>query len=152
MLLVRRLVVGVARREHHAFDAQVHHLIEERADALRIGAIEKRRIGGDAEAALDRFANAVDRDVVAAFAADREIVVLALAIHVHGERQVLARREKMDLFFQQQRVGAEVDVLLARDQPVDDLVDLRMHQRLAAGDGDHRRAALFDGLEALLRA
>ena len=57
----------------------------------------------------------------------------------------------MELFFQQQRVRAEIDVLLARHQTFDDLVDLRMHQRLAAGDRNHRRAAFLDRLEALLR-
>ena len=67
------------------------------------------------------------RDVVAALAADGEVVVLALAVHVDAERQVLARLEQVDLFLQQQRVGAEVDVLLARDQALDDLVDLRVH-------------------------
>ena len=49
-----------------------------------------------------------------------------------------------------ERVGAEVDVLFARDEAVDDLDDLRVEQRLAAGDGDHGRAALFNGGEALL--
>ena len=93
---------------------------------------------------------AFERQVVSAFAADREIVVLVLAVHVDGERQILARLEEVDLFLEQQRVGAEVDVLLARDQAFDDLVDLRMHQRLAAGNGDHRRAALVDRAKALL--
>src|SRR6266849_2779896 len=32
------------------------------------------------------------------------------------------------------------------------LVDLRMHQRLAAGDGDHRRAALVHRFETLFRS
>ena len=77
-------------------------------------------------------------------------MVLAFAVHVDRECQVLARLEQVDLFLEQQRVGAEVDVLLARDQAVDDLGDLRMHQRLAAGDGHHRRAALVDRAEALL--
>ena len=143
-------VVGVAGREHHALDAQLHHLVEERAHALGIGAVEQRGVGGHAEAALQRFADAVDRDLVAAFAADGEIVVLLLAVQVDAEGQVLARLEEVDLFLQQQRVGAEVDVLLARHQAFDDLVDLRVHQRLAAGDGDHRGAALVHRPEALL--
>ena len=48
--------------------------------------------------------------------------------------------EQMKLFFQKQRVRAQIDVLLARDQTGDDLVDPRMQQRLAAGNRDHRRA------------
>ena len=70
---------------------------------------------------------AVHRDVVAALAADREIVVLVLPVQVHAEGQVLARLEEVDLFLQQQRVGAQVDVLLPRHQALDDLVDLRVH-------------------------
>ena len=138
VLLVGRLVVGIAGREHHAFDAQVHHFVEESAHAVGVGAIEERGVGGDAESALHGLANAFDRDVISAFAADRKIVVLALAIQMDGERQILAGLEQVKLFLQQQRVGAEVDVFLARDQAFHDLGDLRMHQRLAAGDGDHR--------------
>ena len=81
-----------------------------------------------------RFADAFHRDVVPALAADGEIVVLPLAVHVDGERQILARLEQVELLLQQQRVGAQVNVLLARDQPLDDLLDLRMQQRLAAGN------------------
>ena len=91
------------------------------AHAVGVGAVEQRGVGRHAEAALHRFPDAFDRDVVAAFAADGEIVVLALAVHVDGEGQVLAGLEQVELLFQQQRVGAEVDVLLARDQAFDDL-------------------------------
>ena len=52
---------------------------------------------------------------------------------------------------QQQRVRAEINVLLPRDQTFDNLVDLGMHQRLAAGNGNHRRAAFVHRLEALFR-
>ena len=56
----------------------------------------------------------------------------------------------MQLLLEQERVRAEVDVALARDQRGDDLIDLLVHQRLAAGDGDHRRLAFLDGVDALL--
>src|SRR4051794_32782201 len=102
------------------------------ANRVRIGAVEKSRIGGDAEAALQSFLNAFDRKVVSAFAADREVVVLALAVNVNRERQVLARLEEIELLFQQQRVGAEINIFFALDQAGDDLTDLRMHKRLAA--------------------
>ena len=48
--------------------------------------------------------------------------------------KILARLELVEFFFQQQRVRAEVNVFLARDQAFDDLRNLRMHQRLAARD------------------
>jgi hypothetical protein len=119
---------------------------------LGIGPVKQRRIGRDSEAALKRLPNAVDGDFVSPFAADGEIVVLFLSIQVHAERQVLARLEEMNFLLQQQGVGAKIDVFLARNQPCDNLVDLRMHQRFAAGNGNHGRAALIDCLETFLRA
>src|SRR5256885_4435064 len=71
MLLVGSLVVRVPRRKHHAFDAQLHHLVKERAYALGIGTVEQSRIRGHAEAAVHRFAHAVESLVVAALQADR---------------------------------------------------------------------------------
>ena len=58
--------------------------------------------------------------------------------------------KSVELLLQQQRVGAQVDELLARDQLAHDLVDLGVDQRLAAGDRDHRRAALLDRADRLL--
>ncbi len=57
----------------------------------------------------------------------------------------------MQLFFQEQRVGAEINVLFPRNQPLDDFVDLRVHQRFAAGDRNHRRSAFIHGFEAFFR-
>jgi len=70
---------------------------------------------------------------------------------MHRERQIFAGLEKMQLFLQEQRIGTEIDVLFPRDQAFDDLVDLRVHQRLATGNRNHGRAALVHGLEALFR-
>jgi hypothetical protein len=95
--------------------------------------------------------NPAHRNVVAAFAAHREVVMLALSIHVNGEAQVLARLEQMQLFFQQERIGAQVDVLLSRYQALNDLANLRMHQRFAARNGHHRSATLVNRLEAFFR-
>src|SRR6185437_3519173 len=47
-------------------------------------------------------------------------------------------------------VGAEVDVSLAPHQGGHDRIDLLVHERLAAGDRHHRRAALLHGVDALL--
>ena len=152
VLLIGRFVVGIARRKHHAFHAERHHLIEETAHALRVRAIEKRGIGGDPETLRHCFANAIDRQFETAFLADGEIVVLFFPIHMHGKRQVFTRLEKVQLLFEQQGVGAEINVFLPRDQPFDNLVDFRVHQRLAAGDRYHRRAAFIHRLEALFRS
>ena len=50
----------------------------------------------------------------------------------------------------QQRVGAEINVFLAGHQPVHDLDDLRVHQRLAARNADDRRAAFLNRAETFL--
>ncbi len=78
-------------------------------------------------------------------------MVLALAIQVHREREVLARLEQVHLLFQQQRVGAQVHILAARDQPRDDFANLGMQQRFAAGNVHDRSARLFHRAEALFR-
>ena len=75
-------------------------------------------------------------------------MLFALAVEVNRERQILAGMEEMNFFFQQQGVGAEVNIFLAGDQAFDDLVDLRVHERFAAGDGDHGGAAFVHGAEA----
>jgi len=149
VLLVGRLVVGVARRDHHAFHPGIHHLREKGADGSAIDAFEYGRVGGDAEAQLDRLANGGERDLVAAFLAHGQIVMLLLAIHVDRKGEVLAGLEKVQLLLEQQRVRAQVDVLFAGHQTTDDLVDARVHQRFSARDGDGGHAALFHGAEAL---
>ena len=148
MLLVRGFVVGIAGGKHHALDANLHHFVEEGAHALGIGAVKKRGVGGYAEATLQRFFDSVERQIITAFAAHGKVVMLFLPIHVNGKRQVLARLEKMEFFLEQEGIGAEIDVLLARDEAFHNLVNFGVHQRLAAGDGYHWRAALFHGFEA----
>ena len=149
MLLVGRFVIRISRRNHHALDPNFHHLVEERAHAIRVGAIEKRRIRSNAEARVNGRPNTIEGELVSAFAAYRKIVMLFLSIHVNRKTQVLARLEQVQLFFQQQRVGAEVNIFLARDQAFDNLVDLRMHEWLAARYRNHRRSALIDSFEAV---
>src|SRR5581483_3719830 len=57
----------------------------------------------------------------------------------------------MKLFFKKKRVRAHIDVLPARNQPSNDLVDLRMKQRLATRDRHHGRTRFLDRPEALVR-
>src|SRR5271154_7165168 len=93
MFLVWRLVVGIAGRDHDPFHAQRHHFVEESAHAVRIGAIEEGGIRSNAEATLDRLAYSLYRLVVTALAANRKIVVFALAIEMDREGKVLAGLE-----------------------------------------------------------
>ena len=151
MALVGRFLVGITRRKHHAFDTEFHHLVKECAHALGVGAIKKCGVSSDAETVLQRFLDALDGLVVPTFQANRKIVVLSLAIHVDGEGQVLARFKQMDFLLEQQRICAQIDVLLACDQAFDDFADLRVQQGFPARDSDCRRATLIDRAEALLR-
>ncbi len=95
--------------------------------------------------------HAFDGYVIAAFAADGKIVMFSFTVHVNREAEVFARLEEMQLLLQQQRIRAQINVLLARHQSLYDLLDLGMHERLAARNGHGRRAAFINGPEALLR-
>src|SRR6202000_1699297 len=90
-------------------------------------------------------------NVVSTFAADREVVVLTLAVYVDREREIFARLEKVKFFLKNPRVRAHVYVLLASDQSGYDLRHLWVQKGFTAGDGDHRGAALFDSAEAFFR-
>ena len=69
MRLIGRFVVRITGGQHHVFHAQFHHLVKEAAHAIRVGAIEQSGIGGDAEATGDGGFDALDSNVVTAFAA-----------------------------------------------------------------------------------
>ena len=113
-------------------------------------AVEDRGVDVDGEALGLRGLDAGDRALEAAFHAHRLVVVLLDAVEMHREEQIGRRLELAELLFQQQRVGAERDELLARHDALDDLADVLVDQRLAARDRDHRRAALVDRVEAFL--
>src|SRR4030095_13395093 len=85
-------------------------------------------------------------------AAHRLVVLLAEPVEVHAEREVLRGREQagLELLLQEDGISAEVDVLLARDQRLDESADVGVHEGLAAGDRNDRRAALVHRREALL--
>src|SRR6185503_5649780 len=120
-------------------------------NALWIGAVEQSRVGGYAEGAIKRFANPFHGFFVSAFEANRQIVMFFLAVKVNAEGQILRRSEKMDLLFQEQRVRTQINVFLAGDEAFDDFPDLRVQQRLATGDRDHRRPAFLYRLKTLFR-
>lgn len=58
----------------------------------------------------------------------------------------------MYFLFQKKSVGAQINIFLAGDQACNDLANLRVHERLAAGDGNHGRAAFFDGAKTFFRS
>src|SRR5690348_7447624 len=147
--LVGRALVGIARRHRDAVEPGFHHRVEEARDAFRLGAVEQRAIDVDAEAArlgeLDRRRGLL----VDAVLAHRVVVHLLVAVEMDRPDEERIRLEAVDLLLEQQRVGAQIDELLACDDAFGDLLDLAVEQGLAAGDRDHRRAAFVDRLEAL---
>src|ERR1700704_3944317 len=56
----------------------------------------------------------------------------------------------MQLLLQEQRIRAQRDEFLFRDQAFHDFADLAMDQWLAAGNRNHGRAAFVNRIEALL--
>src|ERR1035437_3674180 len=151
VILIRRLLVAIAGRDHHPVDLQlVGQVVEEPLERRRIGAVEDRRVRGDAKTARFRRLDRADGDVVDAVARDRMIVDLARPVEMNAEREVGRGRELVEARLEPDGVGAKVDELLARHQAAHDLVDLRVQQRFAARDRDDRRAALLDRREALL--
>src|SRR5690606_33818118 len=151
-VLPRRVVVAVARRDHHAFDAEAHHVVEEIGDVVRILAGVQRAVHRHAEAALARELDRADCLVERAFAANRCIVALAVAVEMDRPREIRRRLVLVDLFLEQQRVRAEIDEFLPRDDASNDLGHLLVDQRLAARDRDDGRAALVDRAKRILDA
>src|SRR5262249_20228004 len=78
------------------------------------------------------------------------VVVVLQPVQMHREEQIRRGLEQIELLLEQQRVGAERDELLARDEAAHDLADLLVDQRLAAGDRHHRRTAFVGCVPALL--
>src|SRR5438128_9708619 len=150
MLLIRRLLVRVSRRDHHPLDAELHHVVEEPPHPLGIGAVEDGGVRRDPEAALQGHSNGLYGYVVAALAADGEVVLRARPVHVDAEAEVLAGLERIQLALQQERIRTEVHEPPALDELARDPGDLRMEERFSAADADHGRAALFGSADAVL--
>ena len=152
MFLIGRFLVAVTRGEHHALNLELHHLIKKFANAGGIGAFKEGGVGGDAEAAGDGLLNAFEGGFVGAIAADGGVVFGFEPVHVHAEGEIFSWLKEIDLTFEEEGVGAEVNVFLAGDEAFDNFIDLGMDEGFAAGNGDHggpalvrRGPALFGG-------
>ena len=150
VLLVGGRGVGVARRQGHALDPELHHPVEEGAHPGDVRPLEEGRVRRDPEAASDRLLDRPLGDRMDPVAIDGPVMGLPVPVEVDREREVPGRAEPVQVLLQEDRVGAEIDVLPAGDDALDDRVDLRVEERLPAGDRDHRRTALVDRGEALV--
>jgi hypothetical protein len=70
---------------------------------------------------------------------------------VDAEGEEFGGLKEVELAFEEEGVGAEVDIFFAGDEAFDDLVDLRVDQGFATGNGDHGGATLIGGGPALFR-
>ncbi len=148
--LVRGALIGVAGRGHDAIDAERHGVVEEFRGALGVGAVEQGAVDGKAEAArlggLDGFHGAIEH----ALLVHRRVVRFAVAVEVDVPAEIGVGFVLVELLFEQQGVGAEIDELLPLQDAAHDLRQLLVQQGLAAGDGDDRGAAFVDGVECVL--
>src|SRR2546428_244676 len=60
--------------------------------------------------------------------------------------------EQMNLFLEEQGVGADIDKFLLGHDKRGDLIDVAVQQRLAASENHDRGTTLIDGIEALFDA
>src|SRR5436190_2742284 len=151
VVLVRRLLVGVGRRDHHLVDLElIVDEVEDLTDGVRRVMGEEGGVRRHAEALRLRRLDRRNGLLEDALALHRRVVALAHSVQVDRPGEVRGGLEEVELLLHQERVRAQVDELLARDQLAGDLVDLGMDQRLAARDRDHWRAALLDRPDRLV--
>src|ERR1700761_7534522 len=132
MILVWRLVIGIARRNHHALHTCRHHLVEVSTNRVWISSIKERRVGSNSETGRYRRTHSLHGDIVTALTAHGKIMVFTLTIDVYRERKIFARFEQVQLLFQQQSIRAHVNILLPSNQAGNDLRHLRMKKWFAS--------------------
>ena len=72
------------------------------------------------------------------------------AVHVDREGELLMGLEGVEFALEEKRVGAKVDVAALLDEAVDDGVNFRMDEGLAASDADDGSTAFLGGGQSLL--
>ena len=97
--------------------------------------------------------HALHRLVKGALSAHGKVMLIAGAVHVNGEGQILAWLEpaRIELFFEQDGVRAEVDVLAPLHEGLDEGLNVRPHEGLAPWNRDHGGAARIDGPEGIFQ-
>ena len=75
-------------------------------------------------------------------------MIFAIAVEMDCPGEIRTGLEQMNLFLEEQGVGAEIHKFLLRHDKRGDLIDVAVQQRLAAGQNHDRGATLIDGIEA----
>ena len=153
MILVGRPLVGIPGRNGDALDAQV--LGGESEEIRRfpgVHLVEQRTIDVDAKAHFLGRADRRDGALEGARLVDGVVVMVFHAVQMDRKRQVGRRRKLIELLFKQQRIGAQIDELLAPDDAFDNGHDILVYQRFPPGDGNYRGAAFINRVQAFLGA
>src|SRR6266446_5721456 len=79
-------------------------------------------------------------------------MIFAIAVEIDRPGEIRTGLEQVNLFLEEQGVGAEIDKFLLGHDKRGDLIDVAVQQRLAAGENHDRGATLIDGIEALFDA
>ena len=153
MLLVGCALIGIARRDRNALDVELgRHVVEERSNLIGRHAIEQRSVDVHSESLLAQEPDRTDRLVEHPVLADRFVVMLLEPVQMDREGEVGTGLEPVDLLFDKERIGAEIDEFLLGNDPFDDRNDVFVDQRLAPWDRDDRRTTFVDGCEAFFDA
>jgi len=112
--------------------------------------LEEGGVGGYAEATTDGFCDCFFGFFVDTFTADGEVVVFLEAIEVDGEGEVFGGLVLVEVFFEEECVGAEVDIFFLFDEFFYDEVHFGMEHGFAAEYGDDWCATFFDCFHALV--
>ena len=73
-------------------------------------------------------------------------MLFATAVEMDSPRKVRMRIYLIEPFFEQQRVGAQIDEFFAAENSTDNFPNIAVQQRLAAGKNNDRGAAFVYGV------
>ena len=76
-------------------------------------------------------------------------MAVPIAVEVNRKREVGGGAILVDVFGQQQRIGAQIDEFLARNDCGDDFGHFLVNEWLTAGNGHDGRAAFVNGIECV---
>ena len=116
---------------------------------LRLGAVEQGAVDVDAETPCLGGFDGANGDIIGARLANGFVMLVAPAIQMDVPGKGGVRLVAVELLFQQQGVGAQINAAALIQQPLDDLFHILVEQGLATGDADHRSAAFTGGFQAI---
>ena len=149
-ILIRGIHEIVARRNHRTLHPNAANQPEHLGQILHIAAPENSGIGADPIPPIQRLLQSRHRLLKHPGAGHRFVVLFLHPVQMNHPAQILGRQNLVHHPLQKQPVGAAIDEILFRHQPVDDFVDTRMDRRFAPGDRHDRRPRFLDRGDGLI--